>query len=97
MKRVCIITLIVILYAAFYCWDVQAASEGRADPDFFVDIHNPNKAWNGNILITGTTVLLEITPDKEIVWRLILKNVPFRSPKEAPALGFYKAERIKRK
>jgi hypothetical protein len=50
---------------------------------------------NGNILITGTTALIEITPDKEIVWRLKLKNVHFRRRKEAPSLGFYKAQRTR--
>jgi hypothetical protein len=29
-----------------------------------------------------------------LVWLLELKNVTFRSPREAPALGFYKAKRI---
>ena len=59
-------------------------------------VRDANRLPNGNTLITGTTVLLEITPDKEIVWRLKLKNVKFRSRKEAPALGFYKAQRVTR-
>jgi outer membrane protein assembly factor BamB len=57
-------------------------------------VRDANRLPNGNTLITGTTVLLEITADKEIVWRLFLRNVNFRSPKDAPALGFYKAQRI---
>jgi len=59
-------------------------------------VRDANRLPNGNILITGTTVLIEVTPDKEIVWRLKLKNVNFRSRKEAPALGFYKAQRVRR-
>jgi hypothetical protein len=57
-------------------------------------IRDANRLPNGNILITGTMHLFEITPDKELVWLLELKNVTFRSSREAPALGFYKAERI---
>ena len=57
-------------------------------------VRDADRLPNGNILITGSTVLLEITPDKEIVWRLRLKNANFRSRKDAPALGFYKAQRI---
>jgi hypothetical protein len=59
-------------------------------------VRDANRLPNGNILITGTTQLLEITPEQEPVWRLILENVSFRSPRDAPALGFYKAERLTR-
>jgi len=59
-------------------------------------VRDANRLPNGNILITGTTALVEITPAKEIVWRLKLKNVKFRSRKDAPALGFYKAQRVSR-
>ena len=59
-------------------------------------VRDANRLPNGNTLITGTTSLFEITPGKELVWLLELKNVRFRSPREAPALGFYKAERITR-
>jgi hypothetical protein len=59
-------------------------------------VRDANRLPNGNTLITGTTMLVEITPDKEIVWRLTLKNPNFRSPKEAPARGFYKAQRVVR-
>ncbi|MBW1801978.1 MAG: hypothetical protein JRJ85_14750, partial [Deltaproteobacteria bacterium] len=55
--------------------------------------HDADRIPNGNTLITGTTALIEITPDKEIVWRLKLKNVHFRSREQAPALGFYKSQR----
>jgi len=58
-------------------------------------VRDADRLPNGNILITGSTHLVEITPDKELVWLLAL-NVSFRSRREAPALGFYKAERIAR-
>ena len=56
-------------------------------------VRDADRLPNGNILITGSTALIEITADKEIVWRLTLKNVHFRSRKEAPARGFYKSQR----
>jgi len=58
-------------------------------------VRDADRLPNGNILITGSTHLVEITPEKELVWLLEL-NVSFRSPREAAALGFYKAERITR-
>lgn len=57
-------------------------------------VRDANRLPNGNILITGTAVLLEVTPEGEIVWRLKVNNPGFRTPKDAPALGFYKAQRI---
>jgi len=58
-------------------------------------VRDADRLPNGNILITGSTHLVEITPNKELVWLLEL-NVSFRSRRETPALGFYKAERITR-
>jgi hypothetical protein len=55
-------------------------------------VRDADRLPNGNILITGTTKLLEFTPDGELVWRLNL-DVTFREQRQAPALGFYKAER----
>jgi hypothetical protein len=46
---------------------------------------------NGNTLITGTTQIIEVTPQGEIVWRLNLKADIGRQ--EASGRGFYKAER----
>lgn len=57
-------------------------------------VRDADRLPNGNTLITGTRVLVEVTPDKRIVWRLKLKNVHFRSRREAPALGFYKCQRL---
>ncbi|MBW1780939.1 MAG: aryl-sulfate sulfotransferase [Deltaproteobacteria bacterium] len=55
-------------------------------------VRDADRLPNGNILITGTTRLLEFTPDGELVWRLNL-NVRFENRRQAPARGFYKAER----
>lgn len=57
-------------------------------------VRDANRLPNGNTLIVGTTVILEVTPQKEVVWRLRMAKVPFRNRQEAPALGFYKAQRI---
>ncbi len=59
-------------------------------------VRDANRLPNGNTLITGTTRLIEITSDREVVWRLTLRNVSIRSRKDAPALGFYKAQRTQR-
>ncbi len=48
---------------------------------------------NGNTLIIGATAIMEVTPRGEIVWQLRLKDVTIE-PGQAPARGFYTAERI---
>ena len=55
-------------------------------------VRDADRLPNGNILITGTTKILEFTPDGELVWRLNL-DVRFENRRQAPALGFYKAQR----
>lgn len=52
-----------------------------------------NVLENGNILITAADRIIEMTPDKEKVWELVIKGADF-TKETAPALGFYKAERI---
>jgi hypothetical protein len=47
----------------------------------------------GNTLITGSTVIVEVTPDGKVVWQLRLKAV-FTGYWEPPGRGFYKAERL---
>jgi hypothetical protein len=56
-------------------------------------VRDANRLPNGNTLITGSNKIVEVTPGGEIVWQFVIKGVPF-NPKEASALGFYKAERI---
>jgi outer membrane protein assembly factor BamB len=58
-------------------------------------LRDANRLANGNTLITGVNVILEVTQDGEVVWKLLLKNVKF-TREQAPALGFYKAERVTR-
>ncbi len=55
-------------------------------------IRDANLLANGNILITGSTAIFEVTPEKEIVWKLVLKSS--LSKGEGSSKGFYKAERI---
>jgi hypothetical protein len=65
-------------------------------------VRDADRLPNGNTLITGTTKLIEVTREGEIVWQLTLKGVTFdvaseRGRLEASRLGFYKAERISAK
>ncbi len=57
-------------------------------------VRDANRLPNGNTLITGTTRIVEVTAEGKTVWQLSLKGVVFKTPKERPARGFYKAERI---
>ena len=56
-------------------------------------VRDADRLPNGNTLITGTTKIVEVTAEGEIVWQLRLRDVIF-SRKESRGLGFYKAERI---
>lgn len=64
-----------------------------SDPNTW-PVRDADRLPNGNTLITGTTRIIEITPDGEIVWQLKLKGITFDRVRAA-GLGFYKAERIK--
>ncbi|MBI2906993.1 MAG: aryl-sulfate sulfotransferase [Chloroflexi bacterium] len=55
-------------------------------------VRDANRLPNGNTLITGSSGIVEVTPEKEVVWRLRLKT-PLVGP-EGATKGFYKAERI---
>jgi hypothetical protein len=57
-------------------------------------VRDADRLPNGNTLITGSTKIIEVTPEGETVWQLLLKNTVFNSPRDKPALGFYKAQRI---
>lgn len=59
----------------------------------YTPVRDANRLPNGNTLITGSTTVLEVTPDKEVVWRLTLKDTAF-TLQESAGRGFYKAERI---
>lgn len=56
-------------------------------------VRDANRLPNGNTLITGATTILEVTADNKVVWQLSLKGL-ILDRTEAPARGFYKAERI---
>jgi hypothetical protein len=84
----------VLLFSILIACIIFSGCRVALDTKAFTYEEDANRLPNGNILITGTRHLFEITPDRELVWLLVLTNVTFRSPREAPALGFYKAERI---
>jgi hypothetical protein len=54
-------------------------------------VRDANLLPNGNILITAADRVVEVTPEGEVVWQLVLEGVTFYPPS-----GFYKAERIPR-
>jgi outer membrane protein assembly factor BamB len=62
-------------------------------------IRDADRLPNGNTLITGTTRILEVTGDGEIVWQLTLSGVSFddttiEGRRKAAECGFYKAQRV---
>jgi hypothetical protein len=56
-------------------------------------VRDANRLPNGNTLITGTTEIVEVTPEGDIVWSLKLQGVSFNG-KDINVLGFYKGDRI---
>ncbi len=56
-------------------------------------VRDANRLSNGNTLITGSTAIVEVTPQKNVVWRLRL-NKTIQPGVQSAGLGFYKAERI---
>lgn len=55
-----------------------------------------NRLSNGNTLITGSTQIIEVTPEGEIVWRLKIKDANLSlNSMDFEARGFYKSQRIK--
>lgn len=67
-------------------WKFERSQWGRQLP------RDADRLPNGNTLITGTTEIIEVTPNGEIVWRLRGKTKMEKG--DAPRKGFYKAERI---
>jgi hypothetical protein len=63
------------------------------DPNAY-PARDANRLPNGNTLVTGVDRILEVTPDKELVWRLRLKDIVFTDKLLAKSQGFYKAERV---
>lgn len=57
-------------------------------------LRDANRLPNGNTLITGSTKIVEVTTEGEVVWQLTLRGVNFTNRRDASGLGFYKAERI---
>ncbi len=59
-----------------------------------IPVRDADRLPNGNTLVTGTTKIVEISAEGQIVWQLKLRGVNFRNPRDWAGLGFYKAERI---
>lgn len=57
-------------------------------------LRDANRLPNGNTLITTTKKIIEVTPNKEIVWALAIKDTSAFIGQAAAGLGFYKAERL---
>ena len=57
-------------------------------------VRDADRLPNGNILITAATVTVEIAPDGELVWRMLLGNIDFQNKRDRRGRGFYKAERV---
>jgi hypothetical protein len=55
-------------------------------------IRDADKLPNGNIVITGSSIIIELTPDKKVVWKFGL-TTPI-SKEQASGRGFYKSQRI---
>jgi len=57
-------------------------------------VRDVDRLPNGNTLITAADRILEVTPEKEVVWQLRLADVVFTDRVSAQTRGFYKAERV---
>ncbi|MDE1798264.1 MAG: aryl-sulfate sulfotransferase [Candidatus Micrarchaeota archaeon] len=57
-------------------------------------LRDADRLPNGNTLITGSTQIIEVTADGEVVWAFRMKGVTFASLMEYASRGFYKAQRL---
>lgn len=57
-------------------------------------VRDANRLANGNTLITATDRIIEVTPDRQVVWQFRLAAGPFTAGNVGAARGFYKAERL---
>jgi len=60
-------------------------------------VRDVDRMPNGNTLITGTSDIVEVTPDGTIVWRLHLTRTFPAGPEgreEAVSVGFFKSQRV---
>jgi len=69
-------------------WTSRAVSMGSVRP-----LRDADRLPNGNTILTGSTKIVEMTSEGEVVWKLVLKDQRYRG-KDAPLLGFYSSERI---
>ena len=57
-------------------------------------VRDANRLQNGNTLITEADRIIEVTPDKQIVWQFRFATSPFTDQQSYASKGLYKAERI---
>lgn len=57
-------------------------------------VRDVDRLSNGDILITESDRIIEVTKDKQVVWQFRLKSGGFTDKVLASSRGFYKAERI---
>ena len=69
-------------------WTSRAVSMDNVKP-----LRDADRLPNGNTILTGSTKILEMTSEGEVVWKLVLKDQRYRG-QDAPLLGFYSSERI---
>lgn len=74
-------------------YDLDTGKIVWAFPMQEVPMRDANRLPNGNTLIVGSSRIIEVTPDRQIVWDFQLRGIRL-APPEASGLGFYKAERI---
>jgi len=79
MKKALLFMLMFLVSVALLNMETMTASGGRADPDFEVDIYNPDKAWNGTTLLAdnhtrGKPRIIEINMTGEIVWEYVIPS-----------------------
>jgi len=69
-------------------WTSRAVSMDNVKP-----LRDADRLPNGNTILTGSTKILEMTSEGEVVWKLVLKDQRYRD-QDASLLGFYSSERI---
>ncbi|MBN1871592.1 MAG: aryl-sulfate sulfotransferase [Candidatus Omnitrophica bacterium] len=57
-------------------------------------LRDADRLPNGNTLITGSTMILEVTPEQQVVWRVCMKDSIISGPRESASKGFFKAQRL---
>jgi len=87
-KAPCVRAVEIELQTGEIVWQFEAAPRWTLPP-----VRDANRLPNGNTLVTGSSAIVETSPQGGIVWVLKLQGVTLTRGEES-ARGFYKAERI---